>query len=998
MASSTKWRVLSLANRTSQTGIDEIEMAAAAGGANLCTGGTAIASGTYGGSYSPSGAFDGSYASSPCWFQSGGGAGPWLGYEFASAVTVKEMRVVRAGQDPPATPRFMAFQYYDTTISDWVTDWYGFYDGWSDATPIAFPKPVLKPTYRYWGIANNNGAGGQRDTVIAEMELHATVGGADLTAPGGAVRGFPVDGGSPAANMVANDGETSIFYSNSNSTSTFVDYDFGAATEIVEYRFVWQAANAVRAPGTGHLIASDNGRSYLPIAPYTATIGDYSAGAITFGFDEIPEPPPVQPSRWRVKIDSVTNHGRNCVVAAEIQFLATRGGVDLVPTQTGYSSQLIYGNDGYGAAWMAFDDNAGSFWHDNCGLGGVDYIGWDFLTPTTVNGFSYKARPDGYGEQDSIETGGLEYFDDNTGSWVRTFSIPTQTGWGNAEYRAFFDPATAVPDADGYRFWEVTGVTGGDGSYSGFSHAEMSRLGEDNIALLSYIGTQRGGSFQAGSIPSLFREDITGYAQWNGSAENPAGGTKWFAVDFGENNQKKIRQITLLPNTDTPARSWTVFDIAVWNNPDRSDRAVLQRFATTWVANIEQTFTLDDYGTIAPIETVGSASGTSTALGYYIAPGTTEGHATGTGTANAASFSIGTIGRAGLATGLGAAVGVADPIRRTGGSAVGTSTVTGIGAAVGTISTVGTAAGTSTADSGSAATGILSIPGTAVGTSNALGVGTGRQSYVGTAVGTSTADGVGSYAPTLSVGRADGTSSVLGVGSGTRTIVGTASGRGDALGFMAGVRGMVGASAGFGTSSGISDQNRPFDGASAASSNALGVGSGLNSAVGSSVATSSADAVGTYAPTGGVGISTGGSTAIGRSSILRITVGAANATSGADGRSNSLAPVVGSSTGSSTSIGASRALLPMRGSAGGALVGDGRSIALRISLGRAAGTSTASGVSDALSADLDPTDLVLMQADDWLVGTTVPGDTMVIVAADDEIVLVPFDGSVALAA
>lgn len=287
--------------------------------------------------------------------------------------------------------------------------------------------------------------------------------------------------------------------------------------------------------------------------------------------------------KWRVKIDTVNNHGRHCVVAKEIQFYGARGGPGLVPPQTGYSAALLYSNDGYDAAWHAFDQT-NAIWHNDCGTENA-YIGWTFDAPVDVVGFSYNSRTGGYGDQDSMETGGLEYYDDDAAAWVRLFSIPAQDGWSNDEFRSFYSPASGVPDAGGHRYWEVCGTAGG-GGYSGLSGCQMSYLDGVDLTDPNYIGSQQGGSFQAGSIRDILSND-NGIAQWNGGWD----GTKWFAADFGENNGKAIRKIKIFPNRDDVNRTFTEFDVAVWDNPDRSDRTVVEHFVCApWVVGVGQTF------------------------------------------------------------------------------------------------------------------------------------------------------------------------------------------------------------------------------------------------------------------------------------------------------------------------------------------------------------------------------------------------------------------------
>ncbi len=114
------WRI----NVTATNGycsIAEIEMAASAGGANLCTGGTVTSSGTYtaASEFAASNAFNGILDAAACWASSSASSG-WIAYQFASAVSIKQVRI-NARNDFAQSPNAFQVQH-STDGTTWATD------------------------------------------------------------------------------------------------------------------------------------------------------------------------------------------------------------------------------------------------------------------------------------------------------------------------------------------------------------------------------------------------------------------------------------------------------------------------------------------------------------------------------------------------------------------------------------------------------------------------------------------------------------------------------------------------------------------------------------------------------------------------------------------------------------------------------------------------------------------------------------------------------------
>lgn len=104
------WRInISARQSSTYSSLAEVEMRATAGGADLCSGGTASADSFYSGAYVPANAFDNSAAS--VW-ASGGTEPHWIRYQFAAPVTIAEVML----QAPPASYGGLPEQAKDFTI------------------------------------------------------------------------------------------------------------------------------------------------------------------------------------------------------------------------------------------------------------------------------------------------------------------------------------------------------------------------------------------------------------------------------------------------------------------------------------------------------------------------------------------------------------------------------------------------------------------------------------------------------------------------------------------------------------------------------------------------------------------------------------------------------------------------------------------------------------------------------------------------------------------
>ena len=169
MPSSTRWRIyVTAVNGASETAITEVTMASAAGGADLCTGGTPSAS-----SGTAANAFD---ANASSWWVSSGGGTQWIEYQFASAVSIVQYglkHLPSGGTYGPYAPKDFKLQSFDG--SGWVdADSQTNQQEWRPGEIRAFPT-ASKMLWRF-NVSNTQTP---PYAIMAEVELRTSAAGAN---------------------------------------------------------------------------------------------------------------------------------------------------------------------------------------------------------------------------------------------------------------------------------------------------------------------------------------------------------------------------------------------------------------------------------------------------------------------------------------------------------------------------------------------------------------------------------------------------------------------------------------------------------------------------------------------------------------------------------------------------------------------------------------------------------------------------------------------------
>lgn len=287
MASHRYWRIRSLMNLGSQTGVTGLEMATSPGGTNLATvGANGIVSGTYGGGLAASAAFDNRTDTN--WFtpDNGNTGVAWIGYDFGSGndQAIEEVRIMHAFQDTSGTPRWFVVESSDDNVT-WSYEWTGIYGPWVLNVFVAFPRPQVQAENTWWGIICLSSENGSNDTVIAELECRVGATGVDETAGGIPYAcfessSFPISG-------LIDDDVSHVVYA--GATGKFPIYYVelpGAAKAITHLAITADVSsgshNEKRAPMTGRAMYSQTGTSWI-----FCNEGDWSVGTYTSGEQKI---------------------------------------------------------------------------------------------------------------------------------------------------------------------------------------------------------------------------------------------------------------------------------------------------------------------------------------------------------------------------------------------------------------------------------------------------------------------------------------------------------------------------------------------------------------------------------------------------------------------------------------------------------------------------------------------------------------------------------------
>lgn len=423
MAAHRYWRLRCIAHNEGGFGGDElillteIEMRDTPGGADQCTGGTAIGSDGYasGTSEDPPSAFDNNNSTFwQGWWNGGSDAfRTWIGYDFGAGneKDIVQLSVRANGSYLNRTPWVAVIESSDDGVS-WTHEWlvnFGNTGGsgvWASLGPVIVTKPTVQAANRYWGIFSFSRDDNNAHMACAELKFYE--GGVDVTSGGTGVADSRLSG-YPVGN--AFDGNNSTFWHSNFRTWAMIGYDFGAGVTRDIDRFDLRARDDFdgQAPVAGFVAYSQDGISWLRDwgfrSPPTWATGELRSF--------LQSSAPAGKTRWRFLLNapvvSGTAFGLN-----EIAFRSTPGGASesIQGASTGVGRAVAW-STGYEAP-RAFDGITAvdSSWAKENYVQGI-FAWFDFLSGKDIVEAALTARvnpyqnqsPTGFAIQSSIDDG-----------------------------------------------------------------------------------------------------------------------------------------------------------------------------------------------------------------------------------------------------------------------------------------------------------------------------------------------------------------------------------------------------------------------------------------------------------------------------------------------------------------------------------------------------------------------------------------------------------------
>lgn len=273
MSAHRYWRV-DLTN-SYYVAIAEIEMHTSVGGSDVCTGGAAGSSGAYGGNVAAN-AFDNSTSTI---FETATGTGPfYVSYDFGSGndKDIIEFSVTSQPTYPSEHPQTVGLSYSDNGSTWTVAMAAKIAEPWS-STQFTMTHQVSGADVKsYWRI-NASTSQGANYCEIYELELRASIGGADQTVSGGPSRGDSVFGAGYAA--LAFDGNTATGWQSDSGFPHYLYYRFPADIDIAEYVITAgpsAGSHNTYAPKTWTLEYSGDGTTWTTAD--TQSVANWSSG------------------------------------------------------------------------------------------------------------------------------------------------------------------------------------------------------------------------------------------------------------------------------------------------------------------------------------------------------------------------------------------------------------------------------------------------------------------------------------------------------------------------------------------------------------------------------------------------------------------------------------------------------------------------------------------------------------------------------------------------
>jgi hypothetical protein len=378
-------------------------------------------------------------------------------------------------------------------------------------------EPLPGPgAHRYWRLIETH-----EDCrwAIGEMELRATVGGADETGSGTSNASSEYSGSYPHI-WAFNNGGTVLHWASASAGPypSWISYDFGAGNdvEILEVNIQSDNGDYTMAPKNFHFQYSDNNTdwtTYFTVVgepTWTANESRVFVNVARSGY-----------RYWRLYCDNAQTR----IGIGELQLRSEIDGDNLA-----VSSALVDGSSEYSATYSpskAVDSNISTHWTTPTSSD-PQWISYDFLIERDIVEVAIQA-----GANDSsltIQDFDLQYSSDNV-TWETSFSAMGATGWSAQELRTFVTPP---PE---HRYWRL--ICTSSQSLAGAAELEFraSIGGADETGSGTAIAS---GYNNSGSQPVEAFNNVNSDG-WIGTGGNG----NWIGYDFGDGNDVEIVEVQI---------------------------------------------------------------------------------------------------------------------------------------------------------------------------------------------------------------------------------------------------------------------------------------------------------------------------------------------------------------------------------------------------------------------------------------------------------------------
>ncbi len=434
MSAHRYWRLYNRLNNGdgSFSGLTEIQMRTTTGGANVCSGGTAISTGTIQAG-SAAQCFDGDTTTTLIQWATTNSVS--VGYDFGAGVTKDIVEIVVWPDKDSAARAFAEFdvQYSDDN-STWTTAWSCTYAGWSVGTGTTFTKPSVA-AHRYWRIRTFESiSGGSAGLALSEVEMKESVGGSDATGSGTA-SARTTFAGTSAANAFDNSSATIYSHNSAVAFSDWLQSDFGAGNNksIVEVTILpRQDSSWVQAPRSVQIESGSDGISFIPryrpllmATSRTVKARHIDPASITT----------VAGKRRLWGIRSTTTQGGGLFGISELTMHATVGGATIISGGAGASVYPYTGAGTGNGVELVFDGSTASEYGANQQS---DIVAYDFGIGSEVAAPQQIKITSRSGTNNAQAPTAFDFvYSDDGWNWSTQQSFTTPGTWAATETRSF---------------------------------------------------------------------------------------------------------------------------------------------------------------------------------------------------------------------------------------------------------------------------------------------------------------------------------------------------------------------------------------------------------------------------------------------------------------------------------------------------------------------------------------------------------------------------------